>query len=439
MQIPDKRNFTSQLHYVMKKIKAEVINIGDEILIGQIVNTNAVWIAEQFNFLGIPISRMTTVGDTREAILKSVDDALKDHDIIIITGGLGPTKDDLTKHVLAEYFESEMRFDEAVFNLLDTFFKSRGRTMSEANKTQCYVPEKCTVLMNYWGTAPGMLFEKNGKYIVSLPGVPVEMKEIITHAFIPFIREKFSLSPLVHRSYITEGIPESELMVTIGEWEDHLPPSIKLAYLPSAGQVKLRMSSLNEDGKANELMDAEEKKLLQLIGDEIFGRENETLEEVIKKLLVEKNQTITTAESCTGGYIAHKLTSVPGISKAYPGSVITYDYWVKTALLGVKEETLEKFGAVSKETVIEMAEGVKKLMKTDYAISVSGIAGPDGGTDEKPVGTVWVAWATGKGTFTKRFRFGKDRNINIHRTYQASLNVLRKLILDIPLKEGFWE
>lgn len=420
-------------------MKAEILNIGDELLIGQIVNTNAVWIAQQFNLLGIPVARMSTVGDTREAILSAVHTALAEHDIVVMTGGLGPTKDDITKATLCEYFDSPLRFDDEVYQMLDGFFRSRGRVLSEVNKTQCYVPEKCTVLMNHWGTAPGMLFEQDGKLLVSLPGVPNEMKHLISERFLPILKQKFKLPPLVHRSYNTEGIPESELMVTIGEWENQLPASIKLAYLPSAGQVKLRMSSLNEDGMADSLMDAEEAKLKTLIGHEIFSMDETSLEMVIKDLLLERNQSITTAESCTGGYIAHKLTSVPGVSKVYPGSVITYDYWVKSELLGVSPATLEQFGAVSRETVIEMAEGARKRMKTDYAIAVSGIAGPDGGTADKPVGTVWMAWATPDKTIARRFRFGTDRASNIHRTYQASLNVLRKLILGIALGEGFWE
>lgn len=420
-------------------MKAEILNIGDEILIGQIVNTNAVWIAEQFNLLGIPVAKMTTVGDTKKSITDALNLALKEHEIIVITGGLGPTKDDLTKDVLAEFFDSKLIFDNSVFEMLSRFFESRGKIMNDANKSQCYVPEKCKVLMNHWGTAPGMLFEIDKKLIVSLPGVPLEMKEIMTQYFFPLLSEKYKLPPLIHRSYNTEGIPESELMMTISEWENQLPSSIKLAYLPSAGQVKLRLSSLNKDGNASSLIDIEEKKLKSLIGNEIFGINEQTLEEVIKDLLVQKGQTITTAESCTGGYIAHKLTSVSGISKVYPGSIITYDYWVKTELLGVTKETLEKYGAVSKETVIEMARGVKSLMKTDYAIAVSGIAGPEGGTPEKPVGTVWMAWNTPEGILAKRFQFGKNRGINIHRTYQAGLNTLRKLILGIPVENSFWE
>lgn len=420
-------------------MKAEIINIGDEILIGQIINTNAVWIAEQFNLLGIPIARMTTVADNEDAIIQAVDTAFRNHDIIVMTGGLGPTKDDITKKTLVHYFNTELVFNQEVYDQLNNWFNARGRNFNEVNQTQCYVPSNCKVLMNKWGTAPGMLFEKEGKFLISLPGVPSEMKNLMSHYVIPFIKKQFHLHPLVHRSYNIEGIPESELMKTIEDWENNLPPTIKLAYLPSAGIVKLRMSSLNEDGKAGDMIESEAKKLHAIIGDEIFGYEEENLETIIKELLLIRNKTLTAAESCTGGYLAHKLTSVPGISKVFPGSFVTYDYWVKTDVLGVKKDTLEKFGAVSKEVVLEMALAAKSKLKTDYAIALSGIAGPDGGTSEKPVGTVWIAWATPEISIAKKFVFPGDRAGNIHLSYQKSLSILRRLILGIPLKREFWE
>lgn len=420
-------------------MKAEIINIGDELLIGQIVNTNAVWIAQQFNKIGVPIARMTTIADKQQDIIESINKAFQDHDLIILTGGLGPTKDDITKKTLAAYFGVELVFNQEVYDQLNGWFTSRGRVFSEVNQTQCYVPSNCKVLMNKWGTAPGMLFEKDGKFLTSFPGVPNEMKNLMTHYIIPFIQSHFSLPPLVHRSFNVEGIPESELMKTIEEWEDNLPQSIKLAYLPSAGIVKLRMSSLNADGNADALMDNESKKLHEIIGNDIFGYEEQTLEEVIKELLLNRNQTLCTAESCTGGYLAHKITSVPGVSKIFPGSFVTYDYWVKTDILGVKEDTLQKHGAVSKEVVIEMATGAKQKLKTDYAIALSGIAGPDGGTLDKPVGTVWIAWATPDKIIAKRFAFPGDRSSNIHLSYQKSLSILRKLIIGQPIKKEFWE
>lgn len=422
-----------------KTPQAEILNIGDEILIGQIVNTNAVWIAQELNKRGVPVKRMTTVGDTKTDMLNAIDQAIQHHDIVIITGGLGPTKDDLTKDVLTEYFQTRLVFNVEVFELLDNFFKKRGRTLNEANKTQCYVPEACTVLMNYWGTAPGMLFVKQGKMIVSLPGVPLEMKELMNTYVFPYIERHYPLPPILHRSYLTEGIPESELMMMLAEWENNLPPSIKLAYLPSAGQVTLRLSMLNENGNGRAMIAEQEEKLKSILGDEIIGYDGETLEQVIQRIFIEKQLTLSTAESCTGGYIAHKITSVPGSSTYFMGTIVSYHNRVKQEVLQVKEQTLKTVGAVSKETVIQMAEHARNLLHTDYAIAVSGIAGPDGGTPEKPVGTVWVAWATPQGTLTKKYRFGNDRLTNIHRTYQAALGVLRKLVLNIPVRENFWE
>jgi nicotinamide-nucleotide amidase len=420
-------------------MKAEIINIGDELLIGQIINTNAVWIANQFNELGVSIARMTTVADNYESIIDAVNAGFRQHDIVIMTGGLGPTKDDITKNTLMKYFNTELVFSQEVYDQLNHWFTSRGRIFSEVNQTQCYVPANCKVLINKWGTAPGMLFEIEGKYLVSLPGVPSEMKNLILHYIIPFIQEEYNLPPQIHKSYNIEGIPESELMKTIEVWENNLPSTIKLAYLPSAGMVKLRMSSLNINGEAEQLIKMEADKLHQIIGNDIFGYDEETLEIVIKKLLEIKHLTLTTAESCTGGFLAHKLTSVPGISKVFPGSFVTYDYWVKTDILGVQKETLEKFGAVSREVVLEMASAAKKKMKTDYAIALSGIAGPDGGTEDKPVGTVWIAWATPVTTIAKKFVFPSDRTGNILLSYQKSLSILRRLILNIPLKQEYWE
>lgn len=424
----------------MNKIpKAEILNIGDEILIGQIVNTNAVWIAQELNKRGVLVKRMTTVGDNKADIINAINQAIQHHDIVIITGGLGPTKDDLTKDVLTEYFQTRLVFNEEVFELLDNFFKKRGRTLNEANKTQCYVPEACTILMNYWGTAPGMLFEKEGKVIVSLPGVPLEMKELMNKYVLPYIETHYPLPPILHRSYLTEGIPESELMMMLSEWENNLPETIKLAYLPSAGQVTLRLSTLNENGNGRAIILEQEEKLKSILGNEIIGYDGETLEQAIQRIFIEKKLTLCTAESCTGGYIAHKITSVPGSSAYFMGTVVSYHNRVKQEVLRVNEQTLNTVGAVSKETVIQMAEHARNLLHTDYAIAVSGIAGPDGGTPEKPVGTVWVAWATPQGTLTKKYRFGNDRLTNIHRTFQTALGVLRKLVLNIPVGKIFWE
>jgi len=424
---------------MIKIPQAEILNIGNELLIGQIVNTNAVWLAQELNKRGVPVQRMTTVGDRETDIVAALKHAMEHQDIVIITGGLGPTKDDLTKDILTRFFNTRLVFNEDVFQLLNSFFKKRGRELNEPNKTQCYVPEACTVLMNYWGTAPGMLFEKEGKLIVSLPGVPLEMKEMMNKYIFPLIETRYNLPPIIHRSILTEGIPESELMIILAEWENNLPPTIQLAYLPSAGQVTLRLSILNTDGKGKELIEEQEEKLKAIIGDEIVGYDDDTLEKVIQRIFIEKKLTLSTAESCTGGYIAHKITSIPGSSAYFMGSVVSYHNRVKQEILQVKKETLQTVGAVSKETVIQMAENTRNILRTDYTIAVSGIAGPDGGTPEKPVGTVWVAWATPQGTLTQKYRFGNDRLTNIHRTYQAALGVLRKLVLNIAVGENFWE
>lgn len=420
-------------------MKTEIINIGDEILIGQITNTNAVWIAQEFNALGLSIHKMTTIGDTKEAITNALTSSFEENDVIILTGGLGPTKDDVTKKTIADFFHVELEENEEVYLLLKNWFESRGRELKDVNRLQASVPKNCKVLMNYWGTAPGMLFEENGKILVSLPGVPIEMKNLMSKHFFPYIQEKFNLKPLIHKSFLTEGIPESDLMKTIENWEDNLPDSLKLAYLPSAGMVKLRLSSQNLDGNAENIIEEESKKLHQIIGDEIYAYNDSSLEETIINLLQSRNESIAIAESCTGGYVSHKITSVPGASKVFWGSMITYDYTIKENELDVKKETLEKYGAVSKECVLEMAENIRTKMGTTYALSFSGIAGPDGGTEEKPVGTIWMAWATPKETIAKKFQFPNDRLGNIHRSSMTSLNILRKLILGIEIKKTIWE
>lgn len=418
----------------MSRITAEIINIGDEILIGQIVNTNAVWLAARFSEIGLPVGRMTTVADTEIAITEAIDKAIADHTIIIITGGLGPTKDDVTKKTLCDYFNCGLTFHEEIKDRLEAFFRSRNRELNEPNRTQAYLPDACIPLYNDWGTAPGMWFEKDGKILVSLPGVPHEMKNLITHRVLPRLMTLFPMPPLTHRTFLTMGIPESELMQIIADWENALPPSVKLAYLPTAAEVKLRLTSMNTDGQAEALMDQLQIKLYELIGHEIYGTGDDTPENVIRKLLAERQMTLATAESCTGGYIAHKITSVPGSSEIYMGSVVAYDNRIKIHHLGVSEETLIRYGAVSGPVVEEMALNLKRMYEVDYTIAVSGIAGPGGGTEEKPVGTVWVAWATPQGVLSKKFLFGNDRLGNIHRTYQYSLNILRKLILGLPLK-----
>lgn len=414
-------------------MKAEILSIGDEILIGQITNTNAVWIAQQLNFIGVSVKQITSVSDDKEHILTSLKEAANRADIILITGGLGPTKDDITKHTLCEYFNTGLKFNEEVYKDVEFLFKERNKEVTPINRKQAEVLENCTPIRNKNGTAPGMWIEENGKVYASMPGVPYEMKGIMTDFVLPELKKKFKLPHIVHKTILTQGIGESFLADIIEKWEDSLTENnIKLAYLPSPGMVKLRMSVSGEDKnvleKIIETKTEELKKLAgkYIYGEEIYGEEPETLEQKIGKLLKEKKQTVSTAESCTGGYISHLITKVPGSSEYYKGSVIAYAYEIKENELGVPKSTLEKKGAVSKEVVEQMAKAVREKYRTDYAISASGIAGPGGATPDKPVGTVWIALATPEKVISEKFFFGNNRERNIQKTAITALNMLRK-------------
>lgn len=415
------------------KMKAILLSIGDEILIGQIVNTNTVWLATQLNLLGIDVIEMLTIADDALQISTALQEAMLKAELIIITGGLGPTKDDLTKDVLTDFFKTNLVLNQDVYNRLEAFFAAKGILFNEPDKTQCYVPASCKVLMNYRGTAPGMLFHENEKILVSLPGVPSEMQSIFEQELIPYLRSHATLPPICHRTFLTGGISESALFLRLTEWENNLPKDLKLAYLPSGGQVRLRLTSKNADGNAKQRIADAESQLINLLGDDIVGFDDDTIASVIQRLCIKKGKTLVTAESCTGGYIAHQITSVPGASAYYQGSIIAYHNKIKAEILGVPDEILQKHGAVSAETVQCMAENVRRKMEADYAIAISGIAGPDGGTSEKPVGTVWIAWTDGKQTITRRFNFGKNRQSTIERTSQEALFGLRQFILGMDL------
>jgi nicotinamide-nucleotide amidase len=409
---------------------AEIITIGDEILIGQIVDTNSAWMGEQLNLIGIKVHQITSVSDNAEHIINALDEAKSRADIILITGGLGPTKDDITKHTLVKYFNTSLRFDEEVYQHVKALFARFGREVTDINKKQAEVPEGCTVIHNANGTAPGMWFEKDNKVFVSIPGVPYEMKKMMSVEILPRLKNKFSLPTIVHRTVLTQGIGESFLSEIIAEWENSLAPGIRLAYLPSPGMVRLRLSSSGNDEAA--LINAVEEKIKQLdllIQKHIYGYEKDTLEQIVGRLLKEKKQTLSLAESCSGGLIAHLVTSVPGSSAYFMGGVVSYSYESKTKMLGVSTETLEKVGAVSEEVVTQMALGAKQTFNTDWAISASGIAGPDGGTPDKPVGTVWIAVAGPDGVKAKKFQFGGDRERNIQVTAITGLNMLRKALI----------
>ncbi|OYU67595.1 MAG: competence/damage-inducible protein A [Cytophagaceae bacterium BCCC1] len=412
----------------MKIIYAEVITIGDEILYGQITDTNSKWISEELDKIGIKTIRKSSVGDQKQQILNILDESLQRADIVLITGGLGPTKDDITKKTLTEYFNDELVINPHAEEFIRGFFEKRGRPFTELNRQQAAIPSKCTYLHNATGTAPGMLFEHNGKVIVSMPGVPLEMKYLISNEVIPRIKSKFELPEIVHKIIRTIGLGESFLAERIENWEDSLPEHIKLAYLPSFGEVKLRLTGMGENrSKVEEQIQLEVKKLIPLIEEHIFSFENEEIEKSVGKILNESGTSLSVAESCTGGYLSHLLTSIPGSSAYFMGGVVSYSNEAKMDVLKVKQETLTKFGAVSEQTVIEMAEGVRKVMKTTYGIAASGIAGPDGGTDEKPVGTVWLAVTDGKQTLTKKLSLGKIRIVNIEYSAKAALNFLRIL------------
>ncbi|HTA83387.1 MAG TPA: competence/damage-inducible protein A [Bacteroidia bacterium] len=410
---------------------AEIITIGDEILIGQIVDTNSAWMGTILNEHGIKVHQITSVSDNREHILTALKEASNRVDIILITGGLGPTRDDITKHTICEYFNVKLRFDESVLADVTALFKRFGRDVTPINRKQAEIPENCTPLHNKNGTAPGMWFEENGKIYASMPGVPFEMKALMTEEVIPRLKKKFTLPVIIHKNVLTQGIGESVLSELISDWETSLAKEeIKLAYLPSSSMVRLRLSISGNDEKVmQEKIAPKIEELKKIAGQHIFGYDDQTLEGIVGDLLKQRKQKVSTAESCTGGYIAHRITSVAGSSDYFTGAVISYSYDVKTTELGVSEEILKTHGAVSQPVVEQMAKAVRIKMKTDYSIAASGIAGPGGGTPDKPVGTVWIAIATPKRVFSKCFQFGGNRERNIIVTGLTALNMLRKEIL----------
>jgi nicotinamide-nucleotide amidase len=409
---------------------AEIISIGDELLIGQVVNTNASWISEQLNLTGIKVHQVTTISDNREHILTALQEAEKRVDIILLTGGLGPTKDDITKETLCEYFNTQLVFSKEVFKDIAGLFGKRGLTISIPNRKQAEIPATCTPIKNNHGSAAGMWFEKESKIVVSMPGVPFEMKPMITGYVIPEIQKRYKTHTIVHKTVLTQGIGESWLAQKIEAWEDKLPENIKPAYLPQPGIVRIRLTALGENKKVLEnQVDEEIKKLLTIIPEYFFGFDDDELFKIVGELLRKNGQTVSTAESCSGGYIAHLITSVAGSSGYFKGSVVAYANEIKQQLLGVKEKSLIDFGAVSEGVVKEMAEGVRVKFNTDYAIATSGIAGPGGGTKDKPVGTTWIAIATPNKTIVQHFLMGEHRERNIRKTALTALNMLRKELL----------
>ncbi|NOY36722.1 MAG: competence/damage-inducible protein A [Chlorobi bacterium] len=412
------------------EIKTEIITIGDEILIGQIVDTNSAWMATELNQIGIAVYQITTVSDNKEHILKAINEAFSRVDIILVTGGLGPTRDDITKKAIAEYFHTKLVLNEEVFEAVKARLERRHIPVTDISRGQAMVPEGCRAFVNEWGTAPGMWFEKEGKVLVSMPGVPVEMKGLMRKYILPGLQQHFSLPVIEHRTILTYGTYEAHLAGLLEDFENAMPEKVKLAYLPSQGRVRLRLSGRGNSGEQlTQLLDRLEKELLAIVGEYVYGKGEETLEEVTGKLLKDNGKTVVTAESCTGGYIAHLITSIPGSSDYYIGSVIAYAYEAKIQELGVRPSTLEKYGAVSSQTVTEMATGVRNKFGADYAIAVSGIAGPGGGTPEKPVGTIWLALAGPEGVVTQKLQLPFGRIENITRTSYTAINMLRKALL----------
>ena len=402
-------------------MRAEIITIGDELLIGQVVDTNSAWMAQRLNEVGIELHQITSVHDNREHILSALDEAFSRADIVLTTGGLGPTKDDITKHVLCEYFGTTLVEDARVRAHVCELYKERPNVLNRLTATQWLVPNSATILPNRVGSAPIMVFRKevektskfviqNSKLLIAMPGVPHEMKIAMTEQVLPYL-SKFTIHnsqfPIIHRTLLLYGIPESTLALRIEEWENALPATMHLAYLPKDGTIRLRLSSYGE--ASAEEMNMQIDALKPLIADYLIATEDLPLEAILGHLLKQRGQTIATAESCTGGRLAAALNAQPGSSAFYLGSVVAYANEVKEQVLGVKHDTLLQYGAVSEQTVLEMANGVRHHMHADYAIATSGIAGPDGGTPDKPVGTVWIAWATPEATTAKCYHFGTAR------------------------------
>lgn len=414
----------------MKKILAEILAIGDELLYGQTIDTNSHWLSVELDKVGIKIIRRTTVGDNESEILTAFAEAEKRAEIILITGGLGPTSDDLTKPCLAKYFNCDLKINDEALVEVTEFFTSRGKELTELNRQQAALPVACKKITNPIGTAPGMWFEKDDKVFVSMPGVPHEMKRMITEHVLPRLIKKYQMPVIYHKMIHTIGIGESFLSEKIADWEKSLPGHIKLAYLPGLGDVKLRMTC---EGESLEQLKAEGSQLIEqlntLIGKYIYGYSGDTIEAVVGKTLREKKLTLSVAESCTGGYLSHLITSVPGSSDYFMGSLIPYAYEIKMRQLGVKPETLERYGAVSEPTIIEMANIVRAKFNTDIGVATSGIAGPGGATPDKQVGTVWIAYSDKHHTVTKKLQLSKDRMINIRMASVAVLNLIRLTLL----------
>lgn len=410
-------------------MRAILITIGEELLIGQVVDTNSAWMATELNTIGVSVDRILTIPDESQAIQQAIDRALSRADFVLTTGGLGPTKDDITKKAIAEYFGVEMQFQPELYARIIKLFKRWGKEPTAAHKAQCFLPENAELLWNGMGTAPGMWFEREGKVLVSMPGVPREMHYIMQKHVLPRIANNPAMPSVLHKTIRTVGEGETRLATRFSDIVDKMPAHLKVAYLPGLGQVRIRISGSSQD---RDVLQAEIEdwtaKIAATIKPFIYGYDDLALEQHIGQLLTERGKTLVVAESCTGGHIAHTITRIPGSSTYFLGGIIAYSNAIKKEILGVEEQTLEAFGAVSEQTVREMADGARQGLGADYALAVSGIAGPDGGTPDKPVGTIWLACTSVQETKTLKLQLTKNRITNIQYSTVAALNLLRRML-----------
>ncbi|MCU0347674.1 MAG: competence/damage-inducible protein A [Saprospiraceae bacterium] len=415
-------------------MQVHILTIGDELLIGQIIDTNSAKMAQMLLEIGAKVTGRTAVGDDHEAIIQALRSATQQADIVLVTGGLGPTKDDVTKKAIADFYGVGFVFHQPTLERLQQIYERIGKTITEAVRTQCLMPQNATVLTNKMGTAPGMWFEEGGKVVATMPGVPFEMEYLMQHEVLPRLQERFDALPTAHRTLFTAGEGESTIAEYLKDFEENLPPQVKLAYLPAIIRVRLRLTVSDADPVfVEKTLEEKFREMEALLPPSIIaGYGDDSLESAVGRILKEKNRSLSTAESCTGGYLAHLVTSVPGSSAYFMGSVVSYANAVKMNQLGVKPETLEQHGAVSEQTVREMVAGAIRLLGTDIAVATSGIAGPDGGTPEKPVGTVWIAVGDAERTVTKKLQLSRNRLVNIQYSAYHALNMLRLFLGERP-------
>lgn len=409
-----------------KKVKIEIIPIGDEILIGQIADTNSAWMAAELTRQGFEIVAITTIGDQAENIIKAIDIAFSRADVVLMTGGVGPTKDDITKKTLCSYFNTELIFDENVLQNINYLFAHKNYKLNELTKNQAFVPKNCTVIQNKAGTAPILWFERKSKILVSMPGVPFEMKTAMADEIIPRLKRQFQSTDYLKSTFLVSGITESALATQLEDFEAQLPDNFSLAYLPSYGLIRLRLSAWGKENLS--IMEIQKQRLKEALNEILVAESDEPLEALLGKALRSNNLTVSTAESCTGGNIAHRITLVPGASGYYKGSIISYDNNVKASLLNVDKSVIETYGAVSREVVEQMAHNVSEKLKADCSIAVSGIAGPDGGTPEKPIGTTWICTKMQNKIMTQKYQFGTSREENINRTTNMAILQMIKML-----------